>query len=270
MTEGLKITVVGAGSTYTPELVSGLDRLRDAVPVRTLALLDPDAERLGVVGGMVRRMLDAAGSDIETVLTAEPERAMADADAVLIQLRVGGQRARLLDETLPLEFGRIGQETTGAGGAAKALRTVPVVLELADLARRVAKPDAWIIDFTNPVGIVTRALLDHGHRAIGLCNFAIGSQRWAARLLGVEPHRVHVEPVGLNHFSWIRRIVLDGRDVLPDLLADRMDDVVAHAPFDPDLVRAPSAPFRPATCGTTSSTTRSSPSSGRTGREPPR
>ncbi len=238
MTEGLKVAVGGAGPTYTPELVPGLDRLRDAVPVRTLALLDPDAERLDVVGGMVRRMLGAAGSAVETVLTGDPERALADADAVLIQLRVGGQRARLLDETLPLEFGCIGQETTGAGGAAKARRTVPVVPALADLARRVAKPDAWIIDFTNPVGIVTRALLDHGHRAIGLCNFAIGSQRWAARLLGVEPHRLHVEPVGLNHLSWIRRIVLDGEDVLPALLDERIDEVVAHAPFDPDLVRA--------------------------------
>ena len=115
---------------------------------------------------------------------------------MLVQIRVGGQAARLLDETVPLRCGCVGQETTGAGGFAKAMRTVPVMLEIAERVRERAAPDAWIVDFTNPVGIVTRALLDHGHRACGLCNVAIGIQRWFARVLGVEPERVAIGQVG--------------------------------------------------------------------------
>jgi 6-phospho-beta-glucosidase len=144
---------------------------------------------------------------------------------VLVQIRVGGQTARLADETFPLPCGCIGQETTGAGGLAKALRTVPVVLEIADRVREAS--DAWIVDFTNPVGIVTRALLDHGHRAIGLCNVAIGFQRSWARSLGVEPSRVVIDQVGLNHLTWVRRVLLDGRDVLPQLLAEGADEIAA-------------------------------------------
>jgi len=144
---------------------------------------------------------------------------------VLIQIRVGGQAARLEDETRPLACGCIGQETTGAGGFAKAMRTVPVVL---DIAERVP-PSAWIVDFTNPVGIVTRALLDAGHRAVGLCNVAIGIQRHAARLLGVEPRRVVVDQVGLNHLTWVRAVYLDGDDVMPALLAEHGDELAEGA-----------------------------------------
>ena len=139
---------------------------------------------------------------------------------MLVQIRVGGQQARLSDETVPLACGCIGQETTGAGGFGKALRTVPVMLEIAERVRERAAPDAWIVDFTNPVGIVTRALLDDGHRAIGLCNVAIGFQRRFARLFGVEPSAVLVDQVGLNHLTWIRAVRIDGRDVLPELLAE--------------------------------------------------
>lgn len=232
----MKIAVIGAGSTYTPELVSGLGHFRDTLAVDELALFDPDAERLAVVGGFARRMLDHQGLKVDLSLTDDRSAAIRDADAVLIQLRIGGQAARLKDETFPLECGCVGQETTGAGGAAKALRTVPVVLEIADEARTKARPGAWIVDFTNPVGIVTRALLDAGHRAIGLCNFAIGMQRWAARLLGAEPTRVQVDPVGLNHFSWIRRILLDGVDVLPTLLRERLPEIAEHGPFPAELI----------------------------------
>src|SRR6188472_4335729 len=135
-------------------------------------------------------MLDTVGFEGELMLTGELDRALDGADFVLVQIRVGGQEARLSDETVPLACGCIGQETTGAGGLAKALRTVPVVLEIADRVRACAADGAWIVDFTNPVGIVTRALLDAGHRAVGLCNVAIGFQREFARLLGVAPPRV--------------------------------------------------------------------------------
>jgi 6-phospho-beta-glucosidase len=142
---------------------------------------------------------------------------------VLVQIRVGGQAARLSDETVPLPCGCVGQETTGAGGFAKALRTVPVVLAIADRVRERAADGAWIVDFTNPVGIVTRALLDAGHRAVGLCNVAIGFQRLMARMLGVEPERVVVDQVGLNHLTWVRAVRLDGQDVLGELLAAHGD-----------------------------------------------
>ena len=160
-------------------------------------------------------------------VTDQLERAVDGADFVLIQIRVGGQAARLGDETAPLACGCIGQETTGAGGLAKALRTVPVVLEIAERVRELSN-DAWIVDFTNPVGIVTRALLDHDHKAIGLCNVAIGFQRRWARELGVEPHRVVVDQVGLNHLTWVRRVLFDGDDILPRLLADQGDEIAVE------------------------------------------
>jgi 6-phospho-beta-glucosidase len=217
----MKVTVVGGGSTYTPELVSGLTRL----DVSELALHDIDPERRDVVGGLARRMLDRQGYRGRLEITDDLDAAVSGADFVLIQIRVGGQTARLADETFPLPCGCIGQETTGAGGLAKALRTVPVVLGIADRVRELA--DAWIVDFTNPVGIVTRALLDADHCAIGLCNVAIGFQRQWASWLGVEPSRVVVDQVGLNHLTWVRRALLDGEDVLPALLAEHGDELAA-------------------------------------------
>jgi 6-phospho-beta-glucosidase len=224
----MKIAVIGSGSTYTPELVSGLSRERERLSMRELALHDIDDERREVVGALAGRMLARQGWNGELMLTGELDRALDGADFVLIQLRVGGQQARLSDETVPLACGCIGQETTGAGGLAKALRTVPVVLGVAERVRERAAPGAWIVDFTNPVGIVTRALLDEGHRAVGLCNVAIGFQRHFARLLGVEPERILVDQVGLNHLSWVRAARLDGEDVLPQLLAEHGETVAAQ------------------------------------------
>ncbi|HEX4527286.1 MAG TPA: 6-phospho-beta-glucosidase [Gaiellaceae bacterium] len=218
----MKVAVIGGGSTYTPELVSGLSRL----DVSEFVLQDIDADRREVVGGLARRMLERQGYTGAFSVTDDLDRAVDGADYVLVQIRVGGQQARLTDETMPLACGCIGQETTGVGGLAKALRTVPVVLGIAERVR--ALSDAWIVDFTNPVGIVTRALLDDGHRAIGLCNVAIGFQRqWASRL-GVDPGRIVVDQVGLNHLTWVRRALLDGRDVLPELLADHGEEIAAE------------------------------------------
>ena len=221
----MKLAVVGAGSTYTPELVSGLARESDRLDLRELALHDVDSERLAVVGGMSQRMLDRDRFAGRVALTEDLDAALDGADFVLVQIRVGGQAARLRDETFPLACGCIGQETTGAGGFAKALRTVPVVLEIAERARERAASDAWIIDFTNPVGIVTRSLLDAGHRAIGLCNVAIVFQRAFARMLGVAPERVVVDQIGLNHLTWVRAAWVDREDVLPSLLADHGDEL---------------------------------------------
>ncbi|KAA6224252.1 6-phospho-beta-glucosidase [Streptomyces albofaciens JCM 4342] len=213
------MAVVGGGSTYTPELIDGFARLRDALPLAELVLIDPAADRLELVGGLARRIFARQGHPGRISWTADVDAGVDGADAVLLQLRVGGQAARNQDETWPLECGCVGQETTGAGGLAKALRTVPVVLDIAERIRR-RNPDAWIVDFTNPVGIVTRALLSHGHKAVGLCNVAIGFQRKFARLLGIAPERVELEHVGLNHLTWERAVRVDGEDVLPRLIAE--------------------------------------------------
>jgi 6-phospho-beta-glucosidase len=223
----MKLAVIGAGSTYTPELVSGLMRERERIAIDQLVLHDVDADRLAVVGGMAERMLARQGYAGRLEISRELDVALDGANAILLQIRVGGQAARLHDETTPALCGCIGQETTGAGGLAKAMRTVPVVLEIAQRARELAADGAWIVDFTNPVGIVTRALLDEGHRAIGLCNVAINFQRQIAAHLEVAPERVLVDQVGLNHLTWIRSVWLDGRDVLADVL-DRFGDDLAE------------------------------------------
>ncbi len=236
---GLKVAVVGAGSTYTPELVEGFARRTTVLPIDEIALLDPDAERLEIVGGLAGRILAKAGWPGRLTLTSDQSAALDGASYTLIQLRVGGQATRLGDETLPHRFGVLGQETTGPGGFAKALRTVPVVLDIAEEStRRAASSDAWILDFTNPVGIVTQGLLDHGYRALGLCNVAIGFQRSFARQFGVDPGTVRLDHVGLNHLSWIRAVWVDGVDRLPELLAAGDRSVTAGDHFDLGLVRA--------------------------------
>jgi 6-phospho-beta-glucosidase len=234
----VKITVVGGGSTYTPELIEGFARRAQVLPVDELVLHDIDAERLAVIGALSRRILARHGFPGRLTTTTDLAAAVDGAAAVLVQLRVGGQAARLVDETLPNRFGLLGQETTGPGGFAKALRTVPVVLDIAAEVHRRAEPGAWIVDFTNPVGIVTRALLDAGHRAIGLCNVAIKFQRQLAAQFGTDPDRVRLGHAGLNHLSWIRSVTVDGVDRLPELLTgDALDDLAAH-------VRVPAGALR--------------------------
>lgn len=230
----MKLTVVGGGSTYTPELIDGFARLRDTLPIEELVLMDPAKDRLELVGGLARRIFTRQAHDGRITTTTDLDAAVDGADAVLLQLRVGGQAAREQDETWPLECGCVGQETTGAGGLAKALRTVPIVLDIAERVRR-TNPTAWIIDFTNPVGIVTRALLQEGHRAVGLCNVAIGFQRKFAAMLGVPAAEIHLDHVGLNHLTWETGVRLggpEGENVLPKLLSDHGDTIAAdlHLP----------------------------------------
>ena len=235
---GVKVAVVGGGSTYTPELVEGFVTRANRVPLEDLVLLDVDPERLEVVGGLAGRMLAKAGYDGSLTLTGDRDRALEGADFVVVQLRVGGQAARYLDETIPPRFGCIGQETTGPGGFAKALRTVPVVLELAEETAKRGAPGAWFVDFTNPTGLVTQALLDEGHRAIGLCNVAIGFQRRFAEVFDVDPERVELEHVGLNHLSWERAVRIDGVDRLPEILSTRIELVADEREMPAELIRA--------------------------------
>jgi 6-phospho-beta-glucosidase len=212
----MKLTVIGGGSTYTPELADGIGRL--AHGVTELVLVDPDETRLAAVGPVSARIMRAHGHPARVRWTTSLDEGADGAGAVLIQLRVGGQAARNRDETWPLEFGCVGQETTGAGGLAKALRTVPLVLEVAERVRQRAAGNAWIIDA--------------GHRAVGLCNVAIGFQRRFAALLDVPPERVALDHVGLNHLTWERGVYVDGKDRLPELLE-------AHGPRIADRTGLP-------------------------------
>jgi 6-phospho-beta-glucosidase len=232
----VKLAVVGGGSTYTPEVVDGIVRLRDLIAVDALCLHDTNEERLGVVAGLARRMLERAAHPAALTATTSLDDAVEGADVVLIQIRVGGQAARLRDESVPLACGCLGQETTGFGGLAKALRTVPVVLAIADRVRELA-PHAWIVDFTNPVGIVTKGLLDAGHRAVGLCNVAIAIQGHVATVLDVAPQRLELDHLGLNHLTWEVGVRLDGNEILPRLLAERADDVAPVTGLPPALLR---------------------------------
>lgn len=233
----MKLTIVGGGSTYTPEIVDGLVRLRDVLDVGELALHDVSAERLDVLAAMSRRMLGAGDHPAAVTTHTDLASATDGAGIVLVQLRVGGQQARRNDETIPLTCDCLGQETTGAGGLAKALRTVPVMLDVAEQVRK-TNPDAWIIDFTNPVGIVTRALLQAGHeRVAGLCSAAVVFQRHFAKILDVDPARLRLDHVGLNHLTLERKVWLDGLDVLPRLLADHGDRVAPATGLPAGLLR---------------------------------
>ncbi|MFL5727254.1 MAG: 6-phospho-beta-glucosidase [Chloroflexota bacterium] len=234
----MKVAVVGGGSTYTPELIEGLAVRDDRVRIDDLVLLDTDPDRAEIVGGMARRQLARLGWTGNIQISGVLDAALDGADFVIVQLRVGGQAARFVDETLPPRFGTIGQETTGAGGFAKALRTVPVVLDIAEKADRLAAPGHWIVDFTNPVGIVSQALLDDGHRAIGLCNVAIGFQRRFAARFDVEPERVELDHVGLNHLTWIREVRVDGVDRLPAIMAEDGEEIARDVGVPVEFLRS--------------------------------
>lgn len=214
----MKLTVVGGGSSYTPELAEGLAQRAEALGLESIALMDIDAARLGMVGRFVRRMMGVIAPHVAIYLEDDLERAVAGADFVIAQIRVGGQQARLRDETLPRRFDLLGQETTGIGGFCKAMRTVPELLRIARTMEQHA-PRAVLINFTNPVSIVTQAVLHHSKvHAIGLCNIPLSLRMDLAKILDVDPARVALDSVGLNHLSFVRRVLVDDVDVLPRLL----------------------------------------------------
>lgn len=225
---GLKICVIGAGSTYTPELIEGFVKRRRELPVARIALMDIDREKLNIVGGLAARMVEKAGLGAKVDLLTDRKKALDGADFVLTQIRVGGLPARIRDEHIPIEFGIVGQETTGPGGFAKALRTVPIMIGIARDIEKLA-PNAWWINFTNPSGIVTEALLKHTKtNVIGLCNVPIGMTKSLAKKLECEPEDLLLTYIGLNHLSWITRVTLRGKDVTREAvkksLAGRPDE----------------------------------------------
>lgn len=214
----MRIAVVGAGSTYSPELLHGLAMRAERLGLTSVALADIDRERLDAVGGFVERMCRSIAPGLAIERHLDLDRAIDGARFVIVQIRVGGQRARLADERLGLSHGVIGQETTGVGGLAKALRTIPALLDIARIVEARA-PDALLVNFTNPVSIVTEALLNHAKvQAIGLCNIPISQQRELARHLEVSPADVELDSVGLNHLSFIRGVRVRGQEVLPRLI----------------------------------------------------
>jgi len=218
----MKITVIGGGSTYTPELVSGFLARADSLPLKELWLMDIDRERLEVVGGFARRMVSAKGDPFKVVLSCNQRQAVAGAKYIITQLRVGLMPARRGDEYLGLRHGLVGQETTGVGGMAKALRTIPVLLSIAKDIREVA-PGALLANFTNPAGLVTEALTRHASDvpAVGVCNVGITMKMealdWLEKSTGnkIDDNRAVLNTLGLNHLTWHRGFKVDGQEMWP-------------------------------------------------------
>ncbi len=215
-----KVVVIGGGSSYTPEIVEGLIERAEEIPLREVWLVDiPEGqEKLEIVGGLAKRMVAAGGRPFALHLTTDRREAFPGASYVVTQIRVGGIQARIEDERIPLRHGVIGQETTGPGGFAKALRTVPVLLDICRDLQELA-PEAWLVNFTNPSGIVTEAVTRHSNiRVIGLCNNAINMERWFAREFDATPEETFIEFVGCNHLLWANRVWVRGTDVTGELL----------------------------------------------------
>ncbi len=234
-----KIAIIGAGSTYTPELIEGIINRSDVLPVTELALMDIDERKLGIVGGLCRRMVEKASLKLKFQLTMDLTEALTEADFVLAQIRVGKLPCRILDEKIPLKYGLIGQETTGIGGFFKALRTIPVMLEITRKMEELC-PDAWLINFSNPSGILAQALQNHTRiKTLGLCNAPINMFAGVEEALGRSD--LEIEYVGLNHLSFITGIRGDGKDMLQEALAQGVNGRgMKNIPlegFSPELIQ---------------------------------
>ncbi|MBC7263651.1 MAG: 6-phospho-beta-glucosidase [Chloroflexi bacterium] len=230
-----KVTVIGGGSTYTPEFVDGFIQRRDVLSVGEISLYDINPQRLELVGGLIKRMIAHAGLETRITLSTNRPAAVEGADFVISQIRVGGMEARIRDERIPLRYGVIGQETTGPGGFMNAMRTIPVTLEIAQDIARYA-PQAWYLNFTNPSGIITECLLKHTTlKVVGLCNNPINAIRAVAQSFNVTDDDVFLDWVGLNHLAWIRTAYVKGRPLDIEELVQLANS--EHFPFEPDLVR---------------------------------
>lgn len=218
--KNLKIAVIGGGSSYTPEIIEGFIKNYHELPVKDLYLVDIEEgkEKLEIVGALAKRMIQKANVPINLHLTLDRREAIADADFVTTQIRVGMLDARARDERIPLRYGCIGQETTGAGGFAKALRTIPVILGICKDIEELA-PNAFLLNFTNPAGIVTEAVIKHSKvRTIGLCNLPIGMRMSIAKLLNVDVSSVDIEMVGINHLNWTTKVKVNKEDRTQEVL----------------------------------------------------
>lgn len=246
--QGIKITTIGGGSSYTPELVEGFIKRYNELPIKEIWLVDIEEgqEKLNIVGNLAKRMVEKAGIPMEIHLTLDRRAALKDADFVTTQMRVGQLDARMKDERIPLQHGIIGQETNGAGGLFKGLRTIPVLLEIAEEMRELC-PDAWLINFTNPAGMVTEALLRYGahNKVIGVCNLPVNMRMTIAKLLNVETDRVYIEFAGLNHLLYGIDVYLDGKSVLDkvlEIMGDPEKQIsmqnIAPLPWDPAFLQS--------------------------------
>ena len=234
-----KITVIGGGSTYTPELIDGFIQNEDHLQVDEIALFDIDEERLNNVGGMAQRMVRYAEMDTKVTLYTDRPRAIDGANFILSSMRVGQMPARIIDEKIPLKYNVIGQETTGPGGTFKAFRTIPVTLDIARDMEKYA-PDAWYINFTNPSGIMTEALIKHTNlNVVGLCNNPINTIAAMAEAFHAEPKDVFLEWMGMNHVNWVRRVFIKGVDMTQVLMGrlEEFSKIEEMPQFDPELVR---------------------------------
>lgn len=221
MKEGIKIVTIGGGSSYTPELVEGFIKRYHELPVKELWLVDIEAgqEKLNIVGALAKRMVEKAGLPIEVHLTLDRREALKDADFVTTQFRVGLLEARAKDERIPLKYGVIGQETNGPGGLFKGLRTIPVILDIVKDMEELC-PDAWLVNFTNPAGMVTEAVLRYTNlkKVVGLCNVPIGIKMGIAKALEVDVERIEVQFAGLNHMVYGLDVYLDGVSIMDQVL----------------------------------------------------
>ncbi|MBY0099173.1 6-phospho-beta-glucosidase [Mesobacillus maritimus] len=248
MEKGIKIVTIGGGSSYTPELVEGLIKRYEELPVSELWLVDIEAgkEKLQIVGNLAKRMVKKAGVPIDIHLTLDRKAALKDADFVTTQFRVGLLEARAKDERIPLKYNVIGQETNGPGGLFKGLRTIPVILEIIKDMEELC-PDAWLVNFTNPAGMVTEAVLRYTNhkKVVGLCNVPIGIRMGVAQMLGVEAERVHIDFAGLNHMVFGLDVYLDGvpiKDEVIRLMNDPNNSVtmknIANIGWEPEFLQA--------------------------------
>ncbi len=221
MTKGVKIVTIGGGSSYTPELMEGFIRRYDELPIREIWLVDIEAgkEKLEIVGEMAQRMWDASPYDVKVRLTIDRREALKDADFVTTQFRVGQLNARVKDERIPLSYGMIGQETNGAGGIFKALRTIPVILSIVEDMKELC-PDAWLVNFANPSGMVTDAIIRYGkwEKVIGLCNVPVMAMMEEPKLIGKTTDELVYSFAGINHFHWHRVQDLEGNDVTSQII----------------------------------------------------
>ncbi|QMV41849.1 6-phospho-beta-glucosidase [Cohnella cholangitidis] len=240
--QGLKIAVIGGGSSYTPEIVEGFIKSYEQLPIRELWLVDIEAgkHKLEIVGELAKRMVAKSGLPIDVHLTLDRRKAIAGADFVSTQMRVGLLEARKYDEHIPNKYGVIGQETTGPGGMMKALRTIPVLLDICKDIEELA-PNAWLLNFTNPAGMVTEAIARHSKvKSIGLCNAPIGLHKWLSKKYDTTSDHIYTEFVGLNHLHWVTRIEVEGEDKLTELLDKREEYSGKNVPateWDLDFLR---------------------------------